>query len=991
MVSKTVQELSLSSKHKRQLQRALERESNKFAECYILPALEAYLDGSAKHLPHIFRTAESSFLEKQTDRILDDHDDDVLLAQLAAGLFTNPLGLAKVDQGKRIPGQHSGGTPPSQRIANDGWWVLTFEVDAESQAELEAQLDWFSGKPENCEFGSVHEHFSRYADYRGYCAVFSGNKSLHIHTLWSIEHLDKAQWSAKTRHHPELYQGDVIPAALGPLHRHLWAEAAKVINAALGTTLVFDARLSSYVQKRRMPNGTRYYQGEPNLHGFKTGDSFPQIVVQEHVSRRAFPRASVRTFATVEAANELYKATPKGRSKPSNSRIAKDGEPELLASLADYLRGAWGEYPKPVSLSYNGEHNEVFFKNDAADTHPNSYMRGDYRRLLPAGRGAPKSALFLPGDLTLDETLQLIVPEDSNVQVERGFDFRHRLRGPVGRFMTRASNTKTTQARARQVFRESVWKDGLSFVQAPEGSGKTHALFEWTPDERRDEDAARYDSARMAGVEPAWVRGLLVYTFADYAAIKDKRVELDDIAEKPNSAVVLRSVSDLYSAACADLGITQRISTEEAGRRGYRCRLEAVMHLQPDVYAKMRVYRDDAWRLPSTGAVAFNPNATVFMVHALFQNWDTSFFNRAFLHPEFSDAFDPDTVQIYRNQMAPWRCVYDEVTANDLIDVVKEWQVVFAQKVASRVRADTGKEWTEAPLAGRVAAFDAEVSAQSRAGSVDFESVDGLIRSNPGQQHRVVLNTDVFHFGKGSADKNIYNGCHGEAYFCIPRRWLTKRQCPMVVITAEDLPRLVMEHLKRSEATMSGTRIINLSVAPYLSQDIVPLMFTEESRSPRGPDPYSDEKPNVVTLADDLLRNAGFDFVISNHLQGIDPSFDQQTSSHAGVRGRNDLAGQRIGTIVTYPSVEQFAGLIALGTYIDLPSVVKVAYRDMIYQDLGRNLGFRRKTGQSIEDHCVFIKDDLFRDLGRLNAIDPDRPSQNIPGAAYDRYQFQLV
>ena len=107
-------------------------------------------------------------------------------------------------------------------------------------------------------------------------------------------------------------------------------------------------------------------------------------------------------------------------------------------------------------------------------------------------------------------------------------------------------------------------------------------------------------------------------------------------------------------------------------------------------------------------------------------------------------------------------------------------------------------------------------------------------------------------------------------------------------------------------------------------------------------------------------------------------------SSHRSARGRNDLEGQRIATILTYPGVRQYSDLAVLGAAFDIDDPVSTALRDTVYQDLGRNLGFRYTPGQPIDSHVVFIKPSLFRNLDRLSG-------QSNSDLGHDRYVFQLV
>lgn len=69
-------------------------------------------------------------------------------------------------------------------------------------------------------------------------------------------------------------------------------------------------------------------------------------------------------------------------------------------------------------------------------------------------------------------------------------------------------------------------------------------------------------------------------------------------------------------------------------------------------------------------------------------------------------------------------------------------------------------------------------------------------------------------------------------------------------------------------------------------------------------------------------------------------------------------------SILTYIGGEQYAELCVLGKEFSLPDIVRTHYRDMLFQDLGRNMGFRR-SNLTTSGHRVIIHSRLYADLGR--------------------------
>lgn len=988
---KTPHDLNISPKHQRQLEWAQRRGSSEFFKKYLMRSVERGLDGADHPLPHLFYSADGDFSHSQMIKILGEcsnDDDQIAWSKVgeATELFTNPLHLAEYDASRRVPGKLSGWTPPNQRVANAGWMVLTHEYDGNGSADLEMQLDWFAGKAENCRFAKVHKALCSYRDYRGYCAVFSGHKSVHIHTIWDTRHLSKALTRSAPRSIKELWTGDVPDRDLIGLHRIVWAEVAAMINAELGTSISFDTRLQSYVQKRRAPGGIRAITKPGNLHGFEEGELVEQIVLHEALLSRASPSAGSTALISIEKSRLITQFNRDVNETPSRRAVNPDQSNTIISLFQAYLRQeGWNEYPKPVRIDFDGIYNMVFFKNDAADVHPSTLLRGDYRRLLGSGRGAPVGHFFLPNDLTLDETLDLLVPPGSDAIVDLQNDKSPRLLIGKDRFSKLAKDKNSARAEASRILEQASQGQGVVLVQAPEGTGKTYALFNSLVEQRWDADAERVQNTLQRDDPPTRHLGFTIIACASHGQVHEKRDELLDVPNSPVSVVVLRSVSHLYGTALAEFKGTNRLTAADAGRLGFNHLLQAIQMQQPQIYSKMKDLRDDAWR-GSDGKVRFRDDAVVLMVHDLLKVWPHAHFTKAFLHPDFPDDFDQSKVRECAEQMQPYRVIYDEVGWHDLATVVPESRVLLAWSIRDACEAITGNEWDQSPLPDRVDAYTSGMSSVPKSDAdakLGFEDIDRLIRLKLQAKNRCTVDSKRYPFGKGTDEHNIYARVHGDAYFCKALRWPQSLGCPVIILTTEDLPRLVAKGITRDSSSKAKFTIINLTETPKLFRDTVPLVFDERARIKRKGDHKSDPLPSVQNLAEDLLDD-GFDFVISDGLSGIDKSLRDQVSSHRSAQGRNDLEGQRIATILTYPGVGQFSDLTILGAAFDIQDPVSTSLRDVAYQDLGRNLGFRYTPGQPFDAHVVFIKSSLFRNLNQLSG-------QSNPDLGQDRYVFQLI
>mgnify|MGYP000740054336 CR=1 FL=1 len=100
---------------------------------------------------------------------------------------------------------------PCDRVLNAGFVVLTIEFDAGDLGALEIQLDWCrreTGKKRDadCALGRFNDLLrEQFRDYRGVCAVWGGNKSIHFHFVFDLTHLGRSAGGGSRRRtlHPQ--------------------------------------------------------------------------------------------------------------------------------------------------------------------------------------------------------------------------------------------------------------------------------------------------------------------------------------------------------------------------------------------------------------------------------------------------------------------------------------------------------------------------------------------------------------------------------------------------------------------------------------------------------------------------------------------------------------------------------------------------------------------------------------------------------------------
>lgn len=961
-------ELAIAPKYQRKIEKAEREHKNMFFEKMVCPIL--YDPDQNIHVPH-FCNKKGNFSQADTEKLItlaSEYHDDMDAFQCGAQLFTNPLGFATFDRSKKTRGTSSGYTPPTDRITNAGFMVFTFEHDGADAASLEMQLDWFMGKPDDCPFAKVHKQLSTFADYRGYLVVFSGHKSLHIHILFDIHHLSK-KLAKERKGALKHWTMDVPDNALGELYRRKWSELHPMLCNGLDADIIFDRALSTYSFKRRSPWGFRIIDKEDNIHGFNIGDKISQTVIQERILPRS-PNGATSVFMSADSAKMVINQQRGAQNRPSMHPVCADTNDELLMKFKDYLRAnGHDEYPSPEILEYREPYNYFFFKNDAGDINPSTMVRGDCNRLMGAGKNAPKETISLPHGLSLDETISIL---EQGIQTENPSRAsstparKARPAKPSKQFANSATNMTTARDLLNKYLRNLPLLGGVTLVAAPEGIGKTYSLMNSIQERRWDLDADRYHNGNSL------TRGFIVFASRSYGQASSKREEYLRLENGSSTAILLKSFSKLYEQACEYIETTQ-LTREDVGGLGYSNMLEAISYEQPDVYKKLCELRNEMWPRTKNGNFIVPHGAMIFTSQQLVKSWPHSHTSKAFLHPDFPDDFDKGKIDECKKAMLFYQVVYDEVGWADFVSMDHPDAVSLAKDVEAQLRTGTSSAWDETSLASQVLAYN-QVKLKKPNSKLSFDKCNQIIRMKYNNTDDLgTVHAKKYPFGKGDEYHNIYSLCDGNKHYCKELRWLDGLGCSVIILTTEDLPKQMFAAICRKEN--KTYRYLDFTLTPYLFNDAVPVTFDESARSPRDEDVTN--KLSCVDLATKLLNNEA-DFVISNSLTKIDDSLKAKVSTHETAKGRNDLSDKNIATIISYPAVEQYEHYTILGAKFNIDDPVAVAFRDLVFQNLGRNLGFRYSGDGTTDVHKIYIKPSLYRDL------------KGFLGAPDDRYQFYL-
>lgn len=156
---------------------------------------------------------------------------------------------------------------PMDRVVLGEHQVFTFEFDVADPAFLGHQLAWLRYRKNrlDCPMGDLFRHCSGYADFIGLTVCYSGNKSLHIHIVFSTK-LAAAKLGLEQCSPTDLRRG--VAAHWDRLHEDVLRILPTQGHRA-------DKHLRYPESFRRIPNGSRVV-GAGHILGIPEGEVIPQ-------------------------------------------------------------------------------------------------------------------------------------------------------------------------------------------------------------------------------------------------------------------------------------------------------------------------------------------------------------------------------------------------------------------------------------------------------------------------------------------------------------------------------------------------------------------------------------------------------------------------------------------------------------------------------------------------------------------------------------------
>ncbi|MFZ4165272.1 hypothetical protein [Brevundimonas sp. NPDC058933] len=796
---------------------------------------------------------------------------------------------------------------PMERVVKGLSQAFTFEFDQPDLTFFKTQLSWMrsSKHPTDCKIGELYRELSRYCDFEGITVAWSGNKSFHIHVVFSTSLLT------------------VTEGFRNGFMSH-WTKLYPIVTGILNPGIDPDMGMNQPEKFRRLPGGTRTLEKTSAI-GIPARSHVPQLVMWEKWLDRA-PNGSQASFWDRTLFIESKPHVAKARSGKAVTALASLNlnSPELTfcgERLRDVFNGetVWPRFDHWTVNDQTGEL-RAKFTNDFTDLTPDSYMDLDWKSVSMVGTGR---GLSNRSEVTLSKTLgEMIVDWLDEYQAIHG-----RVRTEAEqRFAEQVTDGASGAREIARILLGAVRDEELAFVCAPEGVSKTTSLFK--------------NHQRIAG----WLKASeqpegVMYAFGDY---KNAQEKADEFNARANSnlyhAVVLRSFDRTYKDVCQSLGVTP-MSLTDAAYYGAPNLWTAIEQYQPTVIAEFARLHDAMW------TAVGNRQPVFFTVHAVASKWAMTSPSRLMWAPSFwTGQRDGEHTRLCRSEMVLGLLIHDEVKADNLV-------AAYPKSLVDWVKAMTDSNvavWHN-DNSTAVARYNDFHAFQNANGGpflngvqtkITFEQATDVYMTANFTDWEIVTTKDSGEYDAGS-EKSIYGDRIGKEWCLRERRWPLDTAKRTVILTTEAVPLKIAKRLN------------DTGVIPWTIYDLDTPRITRDT---------VETYPKKAVTSNGLMKLcAGWraanptHFIVSNKVSAI-----PDTMTHAAARGSNKLMGETICQTMTYCSPDEFEYLEALNAWCETDDLIRHRHIDEFNQTAGRNLGFRKREGAR---HILLVNRNLFERL----------------------------
>jgi hypothetical protein len=896
-----------------------------------------------------------------THNKLTDFDD--VPAELSASkgthlsYFCNALLLPGSNPADAGHGIH---VKPSLRVTNAGYLVITIEHDHGSVEGLEESIEWTSKRGK---IYTVDEELRRYRDYSGYCAVWSGHQSVHLHFVFDTMQLLNAssELLAAERWSVHLEQASLMEA----VYTICYDTVARLCTEVFCPTVPADNVMRKSHQYRRMPWGYRILRKDSNILGLKAGTVMPQLVLCENIRSNRSAKGSQQFLVPPDIKHQAQSlATRSAMASWSRREVGS----ELIDELRQMCRAEWrGEFPYPVRM-WLDRHEWVFnFQNHPADRNPSSVCRGDHNQLLIQGKDAPEGYFVLPGELTANElgnhlalrfglirqrmNLELVAQSGdrtitgfarrkkrSGRTVKRVFEDGLRVHFPVYATMDHAQLQTIYRDRLRDACATSRSFNIHAVIESAEGIGKTRALFEIMANEALDTALAAGDGRVRFNA----------FAFRSELQAIEKAREYE--RETGRRAFVWRSFWNHYADACQRTGNKPISKSDFENETDVVSLLNEIKQKQPAVFDRLEVVRRELWR-DGVGRSTFDSNTMLFTTHATVMSWVEGQVTRTWHHPELELSITTAEAKALRDSMILQDVVFDEPEFAELM-----W--LLTPELSAHLLSVKAWNWKGRTALDRRELFNEFRVSGAIPPDMSFETYSELRYVDPDTLQRVEVDYWSQPFGRENSPHSIYQGCHQRPFYLGAKRWPFAGSARITYLTTETFTAETIAAVYK-KATCPLFKL-ELDQLPPLYPIHVPVVKDKRAKAQR-----------VRELTREILDSSNTAVVIAD---GLGKLKGERAMTFQGMKGHNGLA---VFIIVTFLAPEMYAELTVLGQWTGQQDTVAKYYCAQISQAIGRNTGFRQKAGTKT---VVVISGDLLRQIRpQLEKLDPRFVLQATP------------
>lgn len=826
---------------------------------------------------------------------------------------------------------------PSLRVKLGTHYIFTYEYDVECLSFFKEQLSWFKGVRDPSKdslFARLDQQIaSMFSDYAGSCAVWSGNKSVHMHFAFRTDIL-------------QTYNATSLRDGLNKT----WYTLQPTIEAALNIPKQYvhklDKQLRLPEQLRRIPNGMRYGLSENNIFNAPSALDLPQAVLFDRLRERSLGQKSIFDIVDFQHV-ETQRAKPVG-SKTQNKNVYLPNSPEL-DYCADRMNEIFTNWPKFAGFGEQSGETVAYFANSEHDANPASIMKADYASVMVNGTPPVGNPIIPKLTRPLGEMLDLWVAE-----------YNRPFMNPAGRkrsaleqqFADAAVDKDAARLAISKVITDMITSGNeANLLVAPEGISKSTSLFENTPRLFQELDAAGQES--------------FMFAFATYAMAQEKCDQFNEIWQdtkafgQHHAGIVVKSFSRVYQEACAALNLKQ-IDLAMAAQMGEPSLNAAIQNRQPEVWQAINLH------FKNLRQQVRGKNPVLFCVHDVAHDWFKSSLTRLMLSPAFwNETLDEKTRRIKAREGTRLALlVHDEVSVDNLLLMAPAEHREWVERLSLAKDEDGKKLWPSSGSATRLLnGYEAYVQLDQPPAEMTFEAAVAITEAK--KFDTVTLTTNHEYGLPDASNEDIYD-VNGRVWTVHAKEW-TQAARSTLVLTTEALPTAVIKNI-------GGWNVTELD-CPNIAKSVFEVRASRSVISKNLDKCVLDARAN---------HTAGRTlYAIGNKIAHLVDS-----NTHHSAKGSNAYIGQDIVQLISPFPPAAVEKLEAINAWLDTDIAVRLAHVDQFNQTAGRNLGFRATDPEPA--HILLINDRIWTQLAPViqhmrykpNVVQTRRTKEKLKKAA---------